>query len=104
MAGATEKAITYPIRHRMNRYVMRDRGYHHVVAVPYITGCFMLFRTEMLRLAVDGYLLTIFPDGRAIQIQSGILRARYRNPDGEPELLTGGDMLGVLGHDHGASR
>jgi hypothetical protein len=39
------------IRHRMNRYVMRDRGYHDVVAVPYVTGCFMLFRTEMLRLA-----------------------------------------------------
>lgn len=39
------------VRHRMNHYVMRDRGYHDVVAVPYVTGCFMLFRTEMLRQA-----------------------------------------------------
>ena len=39
------------IRHRMDRYVMRDVGYDDVVAVPYVTGCFMLFRTEMLRQA-----------------------------------------------------
>lgn len=32
----------------------------------------------------------VFPEGRAIQIQSGILRARYRQPDGEPELLEPG--------------
>lgn len=33
-------------------------------------------------------LSDVFPDGRAIQLQSGILRARYRNA--EPELLTPG--------------
>ena len=32
-------------------------------------------------------LIDVFPDGRAIQQQSGILGARYRNLDGEPELL-----------------
>jgi predicted acyl esterase len=32
-------------------------------------------------------LSDVFPDGCAIQLQSGILRARYRNLDGEPELL-----------------
>lgn len=32
----------------------------------------------------------VFPDGRAIQLQSGILRARYRNLGGEPELLEPG--------------
>jgi predicted acyl esterase len=32
-------------------------------------------------------LSDIFPDDRAIQLQSGILRTRYRNLDGEPELL-----------------
>jgi predicted acyl esterase len=32
-------------------------------------------------------LSDVFPDGRAIQLQNGILRARYRSPDGEPELL-----------------
>lgn len=32
-------------------------------------------------------LSEVFPDGRAIQLQSGILRARYRNLHGEPELL-----------------
>jgi len=37
------------IRRRMERYVMRDRGYDRVVSVPYMTGCFMLFRTETLR-------------------------------------------------------
>lgn len=35
-------------------------------------------------------LSDVFPDGRAIQIQSGILRARYRNRDGEPSLLEPG--------------
>lgn len=35
-------------------------------------------------------LSDVFPDGRAIQLQSGILRARYRNLHGEPELLEPG--------------
>ena len=35
-------------------------------------------------------LSDVFPDGRAIQIQSGILRARYRKLAGEPELLEAG--------------
>jgi uncharacterized protein len=35
-------------------------------------------------------LSDVFPDGRAIQIQSGILRARYRSLDAEPELLEPG--------------
>lgn len=35
-------------------------------------------------------LSDVFPDGRAIQLQSGMLRARYRNPDSEPELLAPG--------------
>ena len=32
-------------------------------------------------------LSDVFPDGRAIQLQNGILRARYRNLTGDPELL-----------------
>jgi uncharacterized protein len=32
-------------------------------------------------------LSDVFPDGRAIQLQSVMLRARYRNPDGDPQLL-----------------
>jgi len=32
----------------------------------------------------------VFPDGRAIQLQNGILRARYRSFAGEPELLEPG--------------
>jgi predicted acyl esterase len=35
-------------------------------------------------------LSDLFPDGRAVQIQSGMLRARYRNLQGEPELLEPG--------------
>jgi uncharacterized protein len=35
-------------------------------------------------------LTDVFPDGRAIQIQNGALRARYRNTYGEPELLEPG--------------
>jgi len=37
-------------------------------------------------------LSDVFPDGRAIQLQSGILRARYRNLDGDPELLEPGHI------------
>ncbi len=35
-------------------------------------------------------LSDVFPDGRAIQLQAGILRARYCDPHGEPELLEPG--------------
>lgn len=35
-------------------------------------------------------LSDVFPDGRAIQLQSGMLRARYRNLNGDPELLEPG--------------
>ena len=35
-------------------------------------------------------LSDVFPDGRAIQLQSGILRARYRNIDADPEPLQPG--------------
>lgn len=34
-----------------------------------------------------GRLSDVFPDGRAVQLQSGILRARYRAVTGAPELL-----------------
>jgi hypothetical protein len=34
----------------------------------------------------------VFPDGRAIQLQSGALRARHRKPDGPPELLDPGKV------------
>lgn len=37
-------------------------------------------------------LSDVFPDGRAIQLQSGILRARYRDRLDEPELLEPGKI------------
>jgi uncharacterized protein len=37
-------------------------------------------------------LSDVFPDGRAIQIQSGMLRTRYRNPREEPQLLQPGKI------------
>ncbi len=35
-------------------------------------------------------LSDVFPDGRALQLQSNLLRVRYRDPRGEPELLEPG--------------
>jgi predicted acyl esterase len=35
-------------------------------------------------------LTDVFPDGRAIQLQAGALRARYRDPEGEPSFLEPG--------------
>ena len=35
-------------------------------------------------------LSDVFPDGHAVQLQSGMLRARYRSPEREPELLKPG--------------
>jgi putative CocE/NonD family hydrolase len=35
-------------------------------------------------------LTDVFPDGRAIQLQAGALRARYRDPDADPSLLEPG--------------
>lgn len=37
-----------------------------------------------------GRLSDVFPDGRAIALQSGVLRARYRNAGDEPEVLEPG--------------
>lgn len=37
-----------------------------------------------------GRVSDVFPDGRAIQLQNGILRSRYRNPLASPELLEPG--------------
>ena len=39
-----------------------------------------------------GRLSDVFPDGRAIQLQSGMVRARYRDAEGEPELLEPGKI------------
>jgi putative CocE/NonD family hydrolase len=35
-------------------------------------------------------LSDVFPDGRAIQLQNGLLRARFRNIESGPELLEPG--------------
>jgi predicted acyl esterase len=37
-------------------------------------------------------LSDVFPDDRAIQLQTGIVRARYRDPDGDPALLEPGQI------------
>jgi predicted acyl esterase len=37
-------------------------------------------------------LSDVFPDGRAIQLQNGLLRARYRDPDKGPQLLEPGEI------------
>ena len=42
-----------------------------------------------------GKLVDVFPDGRAIFLTDGILRARYRNSLAEPELLTPDEVYEV---------
>jgi uncharacterized protein len=42
-----------------------------------------------------GKLVDVFPDGRAIFLTDGILRARYRRSLAEPELLTPGEVYEV---------
>jgi putative CocE/NonD family hydrolase len=39
-----------------------------------------------------GKLIDVFPDGRALYLTDGILRARYRNSLADPELLTPGQV------------
>jgi putative CocE/NonD family hydrolase len=36
-------------------------------------------------------LIDVFPDGYAMNVSEGILRARYRNDDSKPELLEPGE-------------
>ncbi len=36
------------IKRRMDYYIMLDKGYDNIVDVPFISGCFMLFRKEAL--------------------------------------------------------
>ncbi len=36
------------VRKRLNYYIMLDKGYDSVQDVPYVTGCFMLFRKSVL--------------------------------------------------------
>lgn len=40
-------------------------------------------------------LSDVFPDGRSIQLQNGVLRARYRNLEGEPEFLEPGHIYRI---------
>jgi putative CocE/NonD family hydrolase len=42
-----------------------------------------------------GKLVDVFPDGRAIYLTDGILRARYRNSLAEPELLEPGHVYEI---------
>ena len=37
-------------------------------------------------------LSDVFPDGRAVQLQNGVLRARFREPHGDPALLEPGEV------------
>jgi uncharacterized protein len=37
-------------------------------------------------------LTDVFPDGRAVQLQNGVLRARFRDLEGEPEYLEPGEV------------
>ena len=37
-----------PIRAKMDHYIMLDKGYDQSYEVPYMSGCFMLFRSEVL--------------------------------------------------------
>jgi hypothetical protein len=37
-------------------------------------------------------LLDVFPDGRVMNIQEGITRARYRNGFGNPQMMTPGSV------------
>ena len=36
------------IQRRMDYYVMKDKGYHQLQDIPYMSGCFMLFRKVIL--------------------------------------------------------
>jgi GT2 family glycosyltransferase len=42
------------IKKRMDYYIMLDKGYKEIQEVPYITGCFMLFRKSVLD-KVEGF-------------------------------------------------
>ena len=42
------------IKRRMDRYEMRPEGYEQVVDVPFVTGAFMMIRTELLK-AIEGF-------------------------------------------------
>ena len=42
------------IRHRMESYEMRDVGYESIIDVPFVTGAFMMVRTDLLK-AVGGF-------------------------------------------------
>ncbi len=37
-------------------------------------------------------ILDVFPDGRAMRMQDGVVRARFRNGFDRPELLTPGEV------------
>ncbi len=42
------------IKKRMDHYIMLDKGYEDIQEVPYITGCFMLFRKSVLQ-KINGF-------------------------------------------------
>lgn len=40
-------------------------------------------------------LSDVFPDGRAVQLQNGVVRGRYRDAEGDPALLEPGTVYGL---------
>ncbi|MDE3060362.1 MAG: glycosyltransferase family 2 protein [Pseudomonadota bacterium] len=43
-----------PVRRRIEHYIMMDYGYDRSYEVPYVSGCFMLFRRSVFE-AIDGF-------------------------------------------------
>src|SRR5690242_15630224 len=56
---------------------------------PRVHAALLLHRSTAADTDFSARLTDVTPDGRAIQLQSGILRTRYRDPD-EPRLLEPG--------------
>jgi len=66
------------IKERMDYYVMMDKGYDSIQEVPYITGCFMLFRKSVLE-KVGGFDENIFMYLEEADITRRVNNAGYKS-------------------------
>jgi hypothetical protein len=67
----------------------------HAVEVTGHVSLALFVSSSALDTDFTGKLVDVFPDGRAIFLTDGILRARYRNSLADPELLTPGQVCEV---------
>lgn len=61
-----------------NRFELRESGYNRIIDVPFLSGCFLIFRTDVLA-TIKGFDENIFMYTEDIDICRRIIQEKYRS-------------------------